>query len=355
MHPILEERSTLGLFLFGWLLLGLMLTFVVVGGGAEWSTAALVTLPLIAAYAIVCLAAWYPCRAHPLPESGALRAITVHLVGALLAAALLVALGTLWSRLLELVPSQAGTAGLFAANRPLFLAAGVLLYLLAVAIHYLLLVFDRSRRAEQRALELKVLAREAELAAFRTQIDPHFLFNSLNSISSLCGSDPAAARHATVRLGELLRATLDLGADEVIPLRRELELTAAYLDVETVRFGDRLRYTQQVPEDCLDARVPALLLQPLVENALKHGIAHRIDGGRIELRCERRDGSLRLELANDCDPARPASRGGGIGLANVRGRLDLLYGGAARLTAREGDDRFEVELRLPAGGGGGDG
>ena len=348
MHPILKEKPSFGLYLIGWLPLGVLLTFVVAGAeGDRLVTAAALTIPLTLVYSFICLAAWYPCQANPLPRSPVIRALGAHLVGALLSTGLWLVLGAFWARFLAAIDPAAEE--LFASQRAVFFAAGVLLYLLAAALHYLLQAFESSRRAEQRALELKVLAREAELEAFRTQIDPHFLFNCLNSISSLCGTDPAAARHTAVRLGDFLRASLRLGAGDAIPLAEELRLNAAYLDVERVRFGDRLTYREEVPEECLATPIPALLLQPLVENALKHGVAHLVDGGEVRLACEKRGDTLAIRLRNDCDPARPAGEQGGIGLANVRGRLALIHGRRTEVRTRAEDDSFEVEIRLPAG------
>ncbi len=211
----------------------------------------------------------------------------------------------------------------------------------------MLLAFEVSRRAESRALELRAVAREAELEALRTQIDPHFIFNCLNSISSLCGTDPDAARRAAIRLGEFLRASLKLAANKTIPLSEEQRLAAAYLDVERVRFGNRLTYEDRLSPDCLANRVPALILQPLLENALKHGIAHLIDGGTVRIAAEMNGNSMRLEVVNPCDPDRPRVTSTGIGLANVRNRLRLFYDGRASITTRDLGDSFHVEIVLP--------
>lgn len=348
MHPILRERTSLVLYLFGWALMGALMAFVIAGSDRTlWASAAAITLPLTLFYAFVCLAAWYVCLANPVPETPAMRVLGTQLAAAVLSTVLWILLGTAWARFVAQLPQLAEVDLIYAQNRQLFFAAGILLYLLAATLSYLLVAFEASRQAQQKALELEVLAREAELQAFRTQIDPHFLFNCLNSISSLCGSDPEAARHTAVRLGEFLRSSLNLGSHDTIPLSEELELCAAYLDVERVRFGDRLSYREAVAEDCLKARIPALLLQPLFENALKHGIAHLLEGGEVALECSRRDDTLLLRMSNTSDPDRPRDTGSGIGLANVEGRLKLLYGRDASLQTAEDDKSFQVEIRLP--------
>lgn len=345
MHPIQGDRARLAIYLIAWLLLGVVASVLMPG---DWPQSVALMTPIFLLYSLLCLAVWYPCRATPLRKSSRIRLVGVHLTGALVAAGLCLALGSSWARALARWAGLEGSERIFHYHAPILFVVSVLLYLLAAAVHYLLLAFEESRRAESRSLELKALARQAELEAFKTQIDPHFLFNCLNSISSLCGSDPEAARQAAIRLGELLRASLRLAADDEIPLAEELALSASYLEVEKVRFGDRLSYRESVSKDCLNRRVPALMLQPLLENALKHGIAHRVEGGEVVVSGECPDGTLRLSVSNPCDPERPAADGQGIGLKNVRSRLDLLYGGRARFAARDLGSEFRVEIQLPA-------
>jgi len=348
LHPILRHRQRLAPYLVVWLFLGTLMTFAVVGQElALWGGALLLILPPTLLYSFVCLASWYPCQANPVPETPVPRVLVVHLMAALLGSGLLLLAGQAWISVLVRSEGFVHPAGLLRSRALFFFAAGVLVYLLAAALHYLLLAFELSRRAESRALELRAVAREAELEAFRTQIDPHFIFNCLNSISSLCGTDPDAARLAAIRLGEFLRASLKLAANKTIPLAEEQRLAAAYLDVERVRFGDRLTYEDRLSPECLGERVPALVLQPLLENALKHGIAHLVEGGTVRIGAEMDGGSMRLEVTNPCDPDRPRATGTGIGLANVRNRLRLLYDGRASITTRDLGNSFHVEIILP--------
>jgi two-component sensor histidine kinase len=347
VHPLFKDRRALGLYLLAWTLLGALITVVVGGETARWGEAAVLVLPLFLLYASICLAAWYPCRANPLPGTPPLRAALALLIAAALSTALWLALAGPWARWLETAWGFPGSRELYQRHLHLFVALGLLLYLLAAAVNYLFLALARSREAERRALELQVLAREAELEAFKTQIDPHFLFNCLNSISALCGTDAEAARRMATRLGQFLRSSLKLAATDRIPLAEELELARAYLEVEGVRYGDRLAFVEEIDAGCEPIEVPALLLQPLLENALKHGIAHLVDGGTVRLAARRDDGSLVVTVDNPRDPAEVADGRGGIGLANVRGRLDLIYHRDARLTTSETGDSFRVELRIP--------
>lgn len=181
----------------------------------------------------------------------------------------------------------------------------------------------------------------AELHALRTQLHPHFLFNALNTVSTYVRADPDTAERMIARLGQLLRHALASGGEHEVPLREELDVARAYLEIEQARFEDRLRVRWTVDPSALAARVPSLLLQPLVENAVRHGIAPRAAAGTIEIAAERHDGALRLVVRDDGvglpDVGAPRE---GVGLANTRARLRQLYG-----------DRQSLELVRPDGGG----
>ena len=188
---------------------------------------------------------------------------------------------------------------------PFVFAAGVLLFLLALAVHYALLAFEAAREAERRQLELELLTRDAELRALRAQIDPHFLYNSLNSISALTASDPSGARRMCVLLGEFLRDTLSVSSRERIPLADELALADRFLSIEQVRFGARLQVERRIDEASAACLVPPLLLQPLVENAVTHGIAGLLEGGVIRLDISRRNGHCSIRAREPVRRGRP--------------------------------------------------
>ena len=217
---------------------------------------------------------------------------------------------------------------------PALFATGVLLYFLYAALHYVLLSLEATREAESREAEMQILAREAELAALKAQIQPHFLFNSLNSISSLAASDPPRAQEMCVRLSEFLRKSLALGETRSIPMGEELALSRAYLSVEELRYGPRLVFEEDLDERSGRCQVPPLLLQPLVENAIRHGIATCVDGGTVRLAVRFAAGRLRILVENPYDPESPARAGVGLGLANVRQRLAARYGGEALFAAK---------------------
>ena len=219
----------------------------------------------------------------PLTASGVPRVLVSSVLAAAFASGLWLGLAQAWIAVLGLTAAFAPAADRYAQQLPFLFAIGVLLFLLSLAVHYVLLAFEAARQAERRQLELEILTRDAELRALRAQIDPHFLYNSLNSISALTGSDAPGARRMCLLLGEFLRNTLDVSARQRIPLADELALAERYLNIEQVRFGSRLQVERRVDDDASACLVPPLLLQPLVENAVTHGIARLLEGGLIRL------------------------------------------------------------------------
>jgi LytS/YehU family sensor histidine kinase len=283
----------------------------------------------------------------PLTPSAIPRALVASGIAALLASSLLIGAARLWIAVLGQTRGFAAEGPRFRGLLPLLFAAAVLLFLLSLAVHYTYLAFETAREAEHRRLQLEVLAREAELRALRAQIDPHFLYNSLNSISALTGRDPAGARRMCLLLGEFLRKTLNLSALHRIPLADELALVDHFLDIEQVRFGARLQVTRDIDEAAQRCLVPPLILQPLVENAVAHGIAGLLEGGVITLSVERSGDQLAIAIENPCDPDQVGSSSHGVGLDNVRRRLDVTFGRAARLDIRREAARFRVHMDLP--------
>jgi LytS/YehU family sensor histidine kinase len=174
------------------------------------------------------------------------------------------------------------------------------------------------------------------------------LYNSLNSISALTSIDPSRAREMCVLLADFLRMTLGLGEKALIPLQVELDLLEKYCAIEKVRFGDRLNIEQHIQDDTKNCLLPPLLLQPLVENAVVHGIAQLPEGGRIRLQATRGNGRVTLLVENTWDPEAGPSRRNGVGLKNVQRRLEARYGKDAQLEAKAEEDLFRVSMGFPA-------
>lgn len=327
MHPLFAHPRRLAVYVLAWVPVGAVLAYwLQAEGGPAGARAAGAGLGLAWLLAALCLPVWYICRALPLrPRPWA--ALAAHVLAG-------ISVGSAWAAGAGVVLGRWEPGLLVAA------LAGTLLYLLLVMASYLGMGVAKIRG-------MALLAREAELRALKAQINPHFLYNSLNSISALTAADPQRAQEMCVRLGDFLRRTLGLGEESAVALERELELVHDYIAIEKIRFGDRLHYQERVAASARGVRLPPLLLQPLVENAVVHGIGQMLAGGDIELEAEPAGGGLRLTVRNPFDADAPARRRGGLGLANVRARLHAGYGGEADMEVQAADGQFQVRLTLP--------
>lgn len=219
---------------------------------------------------------------------------------------------------------------------------GVVVYKIIVTTNYALDYYEKYRDESDRAALLETTLAQAQLHALKMQLQPHFLFNTLNSISSLVLEDQRAAVQMIARLGDFLRLTIENNGTQAVSLERELEFLNGYLEIQQVRFRDRLQVALDIAPETLQAQVPNLILQPLVENALKHGIAPRLEAGRIEIAARRHNGCLQVQISND-GPQRNGHAvliKEGVGIANTRARLHQLY-----------QDDFRLELALAREGG----
>src|SRR5215468_769102 len=261
MHPILGQLRRFVLYLLAWIPLGAILFYLLNSpGGLTWPRALAMVIPLCLLYASLCLSAWYSCRVTPLESSGFLRLVLTHLIAAVIMSLLWMAAAKGIALVFSTLEGFHGLDKQIDPDYPLLFASGVLLYLLAVALHYVLLAAEASHEAEQREMHARILARDSELKALKAQVNPHFLFNTLHSISALTATDPGRAREMCIRLSDFLRASLRMADRDMTPLVEELDMARNYLEIEQVRFGARLRLQIEVEPGCEPYPVPALLL-----------------------------------------------------------------------------------------------
>ena len=326
----------------------LVLVLVMPAEALGWREVLGFAVPLGAASAMLALPTWWIYGNLPVRPSGMPRWITTQLAVAALTGSLLWLISGSWSRVVESFLTGAELSSQLRGQDYRWWIAGGLLHVMAAAAHYLAQSTAVAGAAENRAQTLRSQAREARLKALQAQVDPHFLFNSLNSLSALCGFDPAGARRMAILLADFFRGSVEAGRKDWLTFGTELGLMEKYLDIEKVRFEDRLNVEIEAEDATRDCLIPAFLLQPLVENAVKHGIANLTSGGVVRLVARVRDERLEVCVANPCDPDRPAARGAAAGLANVRGRLLTLFGPEARFDVEESPENFRVELAFPA-------
>ena len=227
--------------------------------------------------------------------------------------------------------------------------AGVLITGCIAMLSWMWYNLQEQQEYEQRRAEALKLARDAELYKLRQQFNPHFIFNSLNSVSALAGSSPEKARHMIQQLSDFLRGSLGKEEDVFIPLEEELKHLNLYLEIEKVRFGHRLNSMVDVQEEAKNLMIPALILQPLVENAIKFGLYGTTDDVEITISAHKENNELIIQITNPFEEDTSLSmKGTGFGLSATRRRLFLLYGSAAALQSSKEENKFITTLKLPA-------
>ncbi len=358
------DRRVALLVLSGWTVLGLLETAKEWVGWRErgtprgWGVVAAVNLPFWLYWAAATPVVVALARRHPLQGSSTARSLVVHLLASVLAAlghAAVTAAFAVW---------LVGPAGelrdpSFAAQfRPLvegYLVFEMFVYWMILGVTQAVQLHARwvearleTARAQAVASRAETLAAEARLQALRMEVDPHFLFNALNAVSGLVRSgDRVAATTMLARIGDLLRVTLRYGREGSVSLGRELDFVREYLSIEAVRLGDRLAVAIESEPELHSMRVPPLILQPLVENAIRHGIAPIPGPARLEVRAFREGDEAVIEV-QDSGPGPSIGAVEGTGLSNVRARIDAEFRGRARLDVRRGlQGGGRVVLRLP--------
>jgi hypothetical protein len=337
--PLFRNKNLWRAYALSWIPLGILYRYALaLTAKISASESLALTIPLVLLLFVACTIPSYTCRWLPIGRVSLWRAGVGHVVMTMLvsSAVILIMRGVAlaWSGVFP------GLVDRFGAASPALTVAVALTYLLATAWHYTVQAMEAAKQAE-------IESREAQLKALKAQVNPHFLFNSLNSISALTAVDPARARQMCIRLSDFLRASLRLGECTTIPFAEEVALTHAYLDVEQIRFGDRLRVKQDIQDDCDRCDVPPLLLQPLVENAIRHGIATLVEGGEITITSARIHDTIHVNVENAFDPDAPTLSKTGFGLANVRNRLRARWGSKAKMEIQVNRNRYSVVLTFP--------
>ena len=318
------------------------------GHGESLALPAAVLFPPLAYWlALLPLILWLGLR-FPLRRGSLLRSVPVHILAAAGAAALYAEI-MVWVMgwlVPEPVPEWVGPV----ADRGIRFQFGLLAYSFILSWGYVHEYFRELREREVAVNRLEAELARAQLRALKAQLQPHFLFNTLHAITVLIRHDPAAAGRMVVQLSDLLRMTLLDSDRQEATLDQELRFLRLYLEIEQTRFRDRLEVRWEIAPGLDDAAVPTLLLQPLVENALKYAVATRSGGGRVVIGASRNDGTLALSVT-DNGPGfaeRDLAPGSGIGIPSVRGRLELLYGASHRFALdRNPDGGVRASVDIP--------
>jgi two-component system LytT family sensor kinase len=346
-HPVLSSRTRLIIWWLVWLIISLgQLLLYYYAYGSFTNTAIPDAIVSLVIYSGLGLSLWYPFSYFNLTSSRTL-AVTANLI---ISGVISVTLWLLINKyfVLAILPKLNDYQAYWEATFPYRIGTGVFIYGMIVLTYYLFVsLFNLSEKNAKEA-RLETLVKETELKMLRSQINPHFLFNSLNSVSSLTITDPEKAREMVIKLSEFMRYALSKKDEQPVSLRSELENLRLYLDIEKVRFGDRLSTEENIEASCLEIKMPVMLLQPLYENAIKHGVYESTECVSIKTKVACKEGYLEIVISNNYDPAPSPVRGTGTGLKNVSRRLDLFYGNKASITATKEKGIYSVTLFIPA-------
>ncbi len=346
-NPFLINRTYTITYIAAWILVGSIHAAVLwLASGMDLYVAVSDSLVFNVLFAGIALGLWYSIRYYDFNKAGFLDRLLNHLLIALIVLGFWLGAGYLiqnaiWTDKIDYHDFLIGSL-------PWRGISGIFFYFLIILIYYLYINSEDRKARITKESNLQIQVKEAEIDRLKAQINPHFLFNSLNSVSSLITSQPEQAREMLVRLSGFLRYALESRHNNITPLKSELENIRYYLEIEKVRFGARLQFDFMVPDECLTLTIPHMILQPLVENSIKHGVYESTDPVKIELKayCSQK-GQLMVEISNDFDPDAPPRKGKGIGLINTKNRLFLAYNCENCLTVERSRNRFTIKMTIP--------
>ncbi len=343
MNPFLQNKNLLAAYALVWLVIALI-QFILFNTvlNAEISFAIADSLIFNSIYMLLGLAIWYPTRFISFENTKVIRLISNHIAGMVITSALWLFAG--YFILINVFPLRSDFVYSTLVWRFLI---GALIYLILVAIYYLIIYYNNFRDKIIRENELSNLLKDSELKTLKYQINPHFIFNSLNSISSLTITEPKLAREMTIKLSDFLRGTLSKNQIQMNNLSDELKNIKIYTDIEKVRFGDKFEFIEEIDENCKSISVPNMLLQPLVENAIKYGVYESLEKVFIKVSCNKENNYFKIVVHNNFDNESVTGKGEGIGLKNISSRLKLIYQQDNLITTNKSENDFTVTIYIP--------
>ncbi len=346
-HPVFEQKSRLIIWWLAWLVLiaGQSLLIHFVYGSSTGVSIADGTISMLL-FGALGLAIWFPLRYMQKGEDSTLNTFVNLMLSGIVTVVFWLFLSRFITR--SIASDKVAFDMMWHSTLIFRIATGVLLYCMIILAYYLFISATRLAEKAAGQSRLESLVKEAELKMLRSQINPHFLFNSLNSISSLTLTDPLKAHEMIIKLSDFMRYSLTSRDDSLVTLRNEMNSMRLYLDIEKVRFRERLKTEESIDPECMDAQLPGLLLQPLYENAVKHGVYESIKTVEINTSAVKKDDKLVISISNTIDTdAVVTPKGTGIGLKNVKSRLELFFAGEAVLLVSRKEDIFSVSISLP--------
>ncbi|RIJ47414.1 hypothetical protein D1614_14970 [Maribellus luteus] len=342
-HPFISNpKLTIAYGLF-WILVSTVLVLIAtLVNGVPLGNSVVETFTFLILYALIGAAIWYVIKFSTLEDNSILRVILAHLIAATIIVFIWMYIGVVFVKAFH--PNARQWLDQTVLGRTV---AGYIMYIGFVVFFYAVNYYYAFKEKSKNETHLKALVKEAELHALKSQINPHFLFNSLNSISSLTMTDPARAQEMVINLSQLMRYSLKHDQDEKVTVMRELENNKLYLSIEKVRFGKKLNPVFAIEEDCMKAEIPNMILQPLYENAIKYGVYEATETIDVITHCRLNGNMLEIVISNSYDKNVVSKKGEGIGLRNIRDRLQVIYGNPHLLRIEDNNNEFTVTLNIP--------
>jgi len=346
MHPILTNKKSLLYFIIAWILVTGIHVFVLSFFNQTTIIHAFIDgITFNFFLALMAVGLWYPVKFMQSGESSKLGLILNHLGIGFLTITLWITAGYfILDFALGEIPEY---TSFLDRSMPWRVVFGILTYLVLLLIYYLILNYSNLQEKIRMEADLKTLVKESELNMLKSQINPHFIFNSLNSVNSLILSDHKKAQDMIIKLSEFLRYALRYHQKEKTRLSEELYNINLYLEIEKIRFGEKLLIDNKIPEQYGNCLLPNMILQPLIENAIKHGVYESTDTVKVRMEAVLSEESLSITITNNFDPDQPAKKGNGMGLKNVRNRLMLIYNRNDLFFPRINGNVFIAELSVP--------
>lgn len=342
-HPFISSRSLAFFYAAFWLLASIVYFLLLwLSKGYELSLALAEVFSTIVVFSLLGSAIWYVIRFSTIEGNTVYKILMSHLIAAFIIISIYLYLSLVVFKLF-----YSGQGVWLQPDIPTRIISGITLYIVLVIFFYAVnyyLGFKEKIRNEGRLL---ALVKEAELHALKSQINPHFLFNSLNSISSLTMTDPSKAQEMVINLSQLMRYSLKHNQKEKVLLKQEIENNKLYLGIEKVRFGKKLNPIFKIDKECLNAEIPNMILQPLYENAIKYGVYETIEPVDVITVCQHINNNLVVSISNTYDSNVQSKKGEGIGLRNIRDRLQIIYGNPQLMKIENNRKVFKVTLTIP--------
>jgi two-component system LytT family sensor kinase len=344
-NPILKNPKSILLYLlFVFVIAVLYINLITLEGKASVTISVTDAIAFNFLLAALGLSFWYSSVYLSIEHNQITKVILTHFGGGLLISIVWLALGYLI--VISIVNDTEMFGDFFINTIKSRLIIGILYYFLLTAFYYVVIYYSDFQERTLKETELKNLVSEAELRSLKFQINPHFIFNSLNSISALTEMDPKKAKQMILKLADFLRYTLANNDRQKNTLNEELKNIKLYLDIEKIRFEEKFKYSEDLHEECGKTEIPSMILQPLFENAIKHAVYETLDTVKIKLTCSKQDDFLKISISNNFE-GESHKKGAGVGLRNIRERLKLIYHQDNLMEVKKESDKFTVNIYIP--------